>query len=71
MIGDNVLTTDHQLILRSEEEMIPWSDLEVILNKLETSTQEFNYNNARNLLMEAVPGYQPKNDIDDLMYLGS
>ena len=69
MIGDNVLTTDHQLILRLEEEMVSWSDLEVILNKLETSIQECNYNNARNLLMEAVPGYRPKNDIDDLMYL--
>ena len=30
LIGDKVLKTDHQLILRSKEEMLPWSELEVI-----------------------------------------
>ena len=69
LIGENVLSTKHQLIFRSEEEMISWNDLEVILNKLQTSIQQRNYSNARNLLMEAVPGYKPKSNIDDLMYL--
>ena len=69
LIGDNVLKTEHQLILRSEEEMISWNDLEIILNKLQTSIQQQNYSNALNLLMEAVPGYQPKSGIDDPMYL--
>ncbi len=69
LIGDNVLSTEHQLILRSEEEMISWNDLEIILNKLQTSIQQRNYSNALNLLMEAVPGYQPKSGIDDPMYL--
>ena len=71
LIGDNILTTEHQLILRSEEEMIPWNDLEIILTKLQTSIQQRNYSNVRDLLMEAVPGYKPKSEIDDLMYLDS
>ena len=71
LIGDNVLTTEHQLILRSEEEMISWNDLEIILTKLQTSIQQRNYSNVRVLLMEAVPGYKPKSEIDDLMYLDS
>ena len=71
MIGDNVLKTEHQLILRSEEDMISWNDLEIILTKLQTSIQQRNYSNVRDLLMEAVPGYKPKSEIDDLMYLDS
>ena len=51
--------------------MIPWNDLEIILTKLQTSIQQRNYSNVRDLLMKAVPGYKPKNEIDDLMYLDS
>ena len=51
--------------------MISWNDLEVILNKLKTSIQQRNYSNALNLLMEAVPEYKPKSEIEDLMYLDS
>ena len=69
LIGDNVLSTEHQLILRSEEEMISWNNLEIILNKLQTSINQRNYSDVLNLLMEAVPGYQPKSGIDDPMYL--
>jgi len=69
LIGDNVLSTKHQLILRSEEEMISWNDLEIILNKLQTSMSQRNYNDALNLLTEAVPGYQPRSGIDDPMHL--
>jgi len=69
LIGDKVLKTDHQLILRSKEEMLPWSELEVILKKLKTSIEEQNFKTVRELLIEAVPGYQPKNSIDDLMFV--
>jgi FlaA1/EpsC-like NDP-sugar epimerase len=68
LIGDNDLPTNHELIRRSEEEMISWKDLEIILNKLKTSIQKRDYHKARNLLMEAVPGYTPTNEIDDLMF---
>ena len=69
LIGDKVLKTEHQLILRSEEEMLPWSELEVILNKLKISIEAQNFKGVRELLVEAVPGYHPKNSIDDLMFI--
>jgi FlaA1/EpsC-like NDP-sugar epimerase len=69
LIGGKVLKTDHQLILRSEEEMLSWNKLEVILNKLKISIEAQNFKDVRELLIEAVPGYQPKNSIDDLMFL--
>ena len=68
LIGDNVLPTSHELILRSEEEMISWAELEIILNKLKNSIQISDYSATRDLLIEAVPGYTPKNEIDDLMF---
>ena len=71
LIGDSVLETEHQLILRSNEEMLPWSDLKLILNKLKTSVDKQNLEGARRALIEAVPGYKPQGDINDLMYLDS
>ena len=71
LIGDRVLETEHQLILRSNEEMLPWSDLKLILNKLKTSVDKQNLEGARRALIEAVPGYKPQGDINDLMYLDS
>jgi len=69
LIDGDILPTDHQLILRSEEEMIAWVDLEIILNKLKDSIELKDYISARNLLMEAVPGYMPKHKINDPMFL--
>ena len=69
LIGDNVLKTNHELILRSEEEMIPWEDLELIINALKTTLEERDYIAARNCLVKAVPGYKPKKEIQDPMYL--
>ena len=71
LIGDSVLETEHQLILRSNEEMLPWSDLKLILNKLKTSVDKQNLEGARQALIEAVPGYKPQGDINDLMYSDS
>jgi len=71
LIGDSVLETEHQLILRSNEEMLPWSDLKLILNKLRASVDKQNFEGARQALIEAVPGYKPQDGINDLMYLDS
>ena len=68
LIDGNVLKTEHKLILRSKEEMIPWKDLEVLITKLKASIQLEDYITARNLLIEAVPGFKPVNSIDDPMH---
>jgi predicted RNA-binding protein with PIN domain len=51
--------------------MLPWSDLKLILNKLKTSVDKQNLEGARQALIEAVPGYKPQGDINDLMYSDS
>ena len=71
LIGNNVLKTDHKLIFRSNEEMLPWKELKIILNKLQNSVEHYDVNMARETLIEAVPGYKPKDEILDLIYTNS
>jgi UDP-N-acetylglucosamine 4,6-dehydratase len=67
LIGDSVFNTEHELIFRSQEEMIVWSELEIILEKLSNSIIYRDYDAVRGVLLEAVPGYTPKNEFQDLM----
>lgn len=71
LIGDNVLKTEHQLILRSKEEMMPWSELVLILQKIKKALDKKDYELAHQALVEAVPGYKAINGINDLIYLNS
>lgn len=69
LIGGDVLNTEHKLIFRSQEEMIPWKELETIINKLKASIEVKDYITARSLLIEAVPGFKPANSIEDPMHI--
>ena len=69
LIGGNVLKTKHKLILRSQEDMIPWESLEIIINNLKDSIEMNDYNKVRDCLIEAVPGFKPMQSIDDPLYL--
>jgi UDP-N-acetylglucosamine 4,6-dehydratase len=69
LIGGNVLKTKHKLIFRSQEEMITWDSLEIIINNLKDSIEIKDYNKVRDCLIEAVPGFKPMNSIDDPLYL--
>jgi len=71
LIGNNALETDHQLIHRSNEEMLTWKELRLILDKLQLSIKKHDLDGSRNALIEAVPGYKSKNDSNDLMNLDS
>ena len=68
LIGDKALKTEHKLILRSKEEMLPWSELEIILNKLKTAVDKQNFKDVRELLVKTVYGYKPDSNINDLMH---
>jgi len=71
LIGDSVLETKHQLILRSNEDMLSWSDLKTILDELKASIEQQDLKGAHQALIKAVPGYKSKDGISDLMYLDS
>jgi FlaA1/EpsC-like NDP-sugar epimerase len=69
LIGENVTGTDHPLIMRAEEEMIPWSYLEATLASVDEACHRFDLFAIRRLLLQTVNGYQPTGDIEDLIWV--
>lgn len=67
LIGDEVLETEHELILRSKEEMLTWSKLKVVLKQLRAAVDEQDFMQVRKLLIKTVHGYKPDSNINDLM----
>jgi FlaA1/EpsC-like NDP-sugar epimerase len=68
LIGDNVSDTDNPLIMRAEEDMLAWEELEPILNGLELAIKDCNHEQLRKLLIQAVPGFKPQCEIRDVLY---
>ncbi|MCP4996276.1 MAG: polysaccharide biosynthesis protein, partial [Gammaproteobacteria bacterium] len=54
LIGDNVQPTDHPLIMRAEEDVLPWSDIERLLGDFELASDDHDQERIRDLLLEAV-----------------
>jgi len=71
LIGDNVSETDNSLIMRAQEEMLTWDELEPILNNLQTAIQECDQQKLREQLIKLVPGFKPQSEIVDVLYNNS
>jgi FlaA1/EpsC-like NDP-sugar epimerase len=68
LIGDNVGETDHPLIMRAEENMLTWDELEPILTGLELAITDCDHEQLRKLLIQVVPGFKPQCEITDVLY---
>jgi FlaA1/EpsC-like NDP-sugar epimerase len=68
LIGDNVMSTSHSRIMRAEEERLPWEQLKGYLNELENAVALNNAEMSREVLLEAVRGYKPQCDIEDVLF---
>lgn len=68
LIGESVTGTEHPKIMRAEEETLPWESLEVLISKLETACKHLDINAIRTLLVEAVDGFEPKQDASDPLW---
>ena len=68
LIGDNVSHTDNPLIMRAQEELLTWDELEPILNNLQAAIQDCDQHKLRELLIELVPGFKPQCEISDILY---
>lgn len=65
LIGENVSVTEHPKIMRAEERVIDWVDLEPILQALQQATEKADYSAIRDLLLTHVDGFAPQCEIDD------
>ena len=68
LISDNPIATDHPKIMRAKEEMLPWEELAPLLDEIHQAIDHFDLPRLRELIREAARGYQPKGDIEDLVW---
>ncbi|WP_394777650.1 polysaccharide biosynthesis protein [Undibacterium sp.] len=68
LIGDNVEGTSHPLIMRAQEDEIPWARLTLLLRQLESACDSFDLHQVRSLLLETVAEYEPQCGIEDFIW---
>lgn len=71
LIGDNVTGTTHPLIMRAEEESLPWPELGRRLSAIEAACASFDLPALQELMLQTVRGYQPTSGIGDLAWARS
>jgi FlaA1/EpsC-like NDP-sugar epimerase len=65
LIGDNVTDTAHSKIMRAEELVIAWEQLEQILTALAEANDKDDSAAARELLLSTIDGYNPQCELND------
>ncbi len=60
LIGDKVSDTQHAKIMRAEEKIIPWSQLNKVLSQLSDANDKNETEQVRRLLLEYVDGFEPQ-----------
>ena len=68
MIGDNVVSTRHPMIMSAHEDCFDWDHLKVRLAALLKAISEDDYLHVRSLLQEMVSGYAPDGEIFDWIH---
>ncbi|NKB31600.1 MAG: NAD-dependent epimerase/dehydratase family protein [Pseudomonadales bacterium] len=68
LIGESVTGTEHPKIMRAEEETLSWESLEILINRLETACKFIDLPEIRAALMEAVDGFEPKEEASDPLW---
>lgn len=69
LIGTNVSGTEHSMIMRATEHHLDWPSVVQILEELLYAIDGFDCNRARDLLMQTVVEYRPKDDVQDLVWV--
>lgn len=68
LIGDNVSPTEHPMIMRANEEHLPWDVFKRVLSELFSAVEKDDYVRVRQLLRETVNGYTPEEEIVDWIH---
>lgn len=68
LIGDNVLATQHPMIMSASEDYVLWEVLKEYLNSLTKALADEDFNRVRQTLRELVSGYSPEGEIVDWVY---
>jgi FlaA1/EpsC-like NDP-sugar epimerase len=68
LIGNNVSETIHPRIMRAEEQIISWGELEKMLDILEQATKDDDFERIREIFKLTVCGFVPQCKIGDLLW---
>jgi FlaA1/EpsC-like NDP-sugar epimerase len=68
LIGDNVVATQHPMIMSANEDHLAWDVLKVKLTELLAAVDQDDYTRVRQLLRDTVSGYAPDGEIVDWIY---
>jgi len=68
LIGDNVTSTEHSLIMRAEEEVLAWDVIQKALTEFDEALSECDQDKIRDILLNVVKGYKPQCGIEDMLY---
>ncbi len=68
LIGDNVVATQHPMIMSANEDHLPWDVLKVKLGDLLAAVDQDDYSRVRQILRDTVSGYSPDGEIVDWIY---
>jgi len=68
LIGENVMPTQHELIMSADEDYLSWSQIEDYVEKFGKAIGRNDVETSRSLMMEAVKGFIPQCEIADLVY---
>ena len=67
LIGENPTPTEHELIMRAEEEILPWREIEKLLQQFEHATSVNDADKVREILLKAVVGFNPQCGVEDII----
>lgn len=68
LIGDDVIATEHPMIMRANEDHLSWEDFKVVLGELLQAVEQDDYDRVRQLLRQTVSGYTPEGEIVDWIH---
>lgn len=68
LIGDNVVATQHPMIMSANEDHLSWDVLKSKLTELLAAVDQDDYTRVRQLLRDTVSGYSPDGEIVDWIY---
>ncbi len=68
LIGKDVQPTDHSKIMRAEESMIPWEELEPIIEALNKAIECLDSKKIIELFSKTIPEFNPDSRSIDLLH---
>lgn len=68
LIGDLALPTEHERIMRAQEEVLPINKIEALLEQFQQAASNNSPDKVRELLLEAVSGFKPQCGVEDLIF---